>query len=74
MGKSFTSIPFFDTALTIVPHTCSKREHLNRPLSVQEFSSGKPMRLSQNDDNKEFLFELTDGTFAEGPLYKGEKE
>lgn len=71
MGKTLISIPFFVDTITIVPHSASKAEHLDRPISIQEFSQGQPVSLYEIEGTNEWIVKLQDGTFIEGPEHSG---
>ena len=59
------SIPFFSDEITITPHTATHVQHLNRSVSIREFSRGRPVRLLDPGGN-EWLVECC-GEFIQGP-------
>lgn len=67
MGRTYESIPFFSDEITIVPHSASQAEDLDRPVTVREFAAGKPCKLSRCIETGELTAETSFGFFIEGP-------
>tara|TARA_R110000751_G_scaffold297166_1_gene406632 strand:- start:535 stop:744 length:210 start_codon:yes stop_codon:yes gene_type:complete len=67
MGYSTQTIPFFSDTIKIKPHTATHGKHLDRAISIKQFTKGAACSLEQRTDNKEYFVRLMDGTFIEGP-------
>lgn len=57
MSKTYRSIMFFSDEIAIKPHTATEAQHLNKKLSVRTFSAGKPMRLMEELETGDLVFE-----------------
>ncbi len=62
------AIPFFSDAIQIIPHTATEPDHLNRPVSIQEFAGSDRVSLYKLE-NGELLARKPDGSFIEGMEY-----
>lgn len=65
MSKTYKSIPFFSDEIVIRPHAATEREHLDRPITIQRFSGGLPVSLSENEETGALRAECAIG-FIEG--------
>lgn len=73
MGNTLRAVPFFVDEIAIVPHSASNPKYLGCKVSIREFSRGKPVSLYDIEGTNEYLIKLSDGTFIEGPEYRGEE-
>jgi len=69
MGITLNKVLFFDTNIRIRPHTASDafKDWIGKTISIGEFSRGRQMRLYLIEGTDEYLFELLDGEFVQGP-------
>lgn len=63
------AVPFFTDDIKIIPHTATHRAHLDRPVSIAEFSQGLRVSLYEQQ-NGDLLARMPNGVFIEGPEAK----
>lgn len=63
------AVPFFTDDIKITPHTATHKAHIDRQVSIAEFSQGQRVSLYELQ-NGDLLVRLTNGTFIEGPEAK----
>lgn len=67
MSKTLTSIPFFSGDIVIEVLSCTRDEHINREMSLDQFAEGQRLRLERVEEDQEYLATRDDGAFIQGP-------
>lgn len=62
-------IMFFSDAITIVPHTATHKEHLDKGVTLHQFIGEQSASLHEKE-NGDLVCKRSDGAFIEGPETK----
>jgi hypothetical protein len=67
MGLDTRVIPFFSADIKIKAHTCNDLAHLERAVSIREFSQGQPVSLEQDIETGDLIAYTSNLQFIYGP-------
>ena len=70
MSQTLNPVKFFDPKITIIPHSSTNKNLIGKPITLEKFANGQPIRLNMVVETNDYLCEkgrYPNNQWIEGP-------